>query len=263
MALAASREIDGRPGGIEELLISAPLVAGTDDVRRLQTIVRMSDVGPASFEILSAPASDDDAPWQLHVKGAYVAIARDRVSEPSLAVGRSTTRISAAEHQAALAARGLVFGPSLRGIQSIDAHDGESRASIELGADDPDRNRYVLPPALLDASLQALSAAIPGGAARDVAYLPLMVETIRVHRTPGARVTAYASVAEPAIKPSDTLSGRVVLADERGVVAELLGITLRAATDESASTIADDLYVIDLSVVRDGAGGSVARHDRL
>jgi acyl transferase domain-containing protein/NADPH:quinone reductase-like Zn-dependent oxidoreductase/SAM-dependent methyltransferase len=258
MALAAARAIGAGEAGIHEMLIGEPLAVDADEVRRIQTIVRTANGGAQSFEILSTSMEDDEAPWRLHVQGAFVLDASSVADAPSFTMGVDVMHIDAGKHQEMLASRGLIFGPSLRGVRFIDARNGASRASISVDEIDPDLDRYVLPPALLDASLQALSAAIPQGAARDVAYLPLMIETVRVHRTPRSSVTAYADVAEPQTKPSDTLTGRVVIADERGVVAELTGITLRAASDSAESRKSDDLYTVDWAFVDDEAGNGVS-----
>ena len=253
MALSAAREVGGKSVGIHEMLIGDPLGADPGEVRRVQTIVRLSSDGASSFEILSTPANDDDAPWRLHAQGSFVTSAAAPSPIPSFTARVDTAHLSADEHHAMLASRGLVFGPSLRGVRFIDAHSGLARAAIAAGEVDPDRDRYTLPPALLDASLQALSAAIPRGSARDVAYLPLMIDEIRVHRRPGANVTAYASIAEPASRPSDTLTGRVVIADDDGVVAELSGITLRATSDAVESRVSGDLYRTEWELLSDSA----------
>ncbi|WP_370962129.1 beta-ketoacyl synthase N-terminal-like domain-containing protein [Amycolatopsis sp. cg9] len=109
----------------------------------------------------------------------------------------------------ALAELGQSYGPAFRGLRLVVAADGRASASIALpGADHP---AYVLHPALADACLHALAAAV--GSA-DTLYLPLSVGEVVVAGEPrrGVRVDA---VVAPA---GDGLLGSVQLVDAEDVV---------------------------------------------
>ena len=179
MALAAARATFDEPRALEDVIIAEPLVVDGESTRRIQTVIRTPQSEPATFEILSVPADDDSAPWQTHVSGTLTSLPAAGASEGAANI--EGKRITASEHRASLAARGLTFGPSLHGIQHIVANDGDARASIALsGSALEDPARYLLSPATLlstRVTLQTLSAAIPAGAARDVAYLPLAIES--------------------------------------------------------------------------------------
>jgi len=245
MALSAGELALGAPQSLEDLVLGEPLVVTDDEVRLAQTVVRRGADGEATFEILSASA-DDDASWLKHASGALRARGdlTTEVPSPMLTGGNVLTRD---DHLAALAARGLAFGPSLHGVQRIEYRDGEARGQIELPeAASEGVERYLLHPALLDACLQVLAAAIPAGAASEGAYLPLMIDAVTVQRAPGRRVSSRAIVATPASLPSSTLSGDITIFDDHGVLAELRGITLRDATSAAAPRGSDsDLYTIE------------------
>ncbi|WP_439379281.1 SDR family NAD(P)-dependent oxidoreductase [Amycolatopsis lexingtonensis] len=109
----------------------------------------------------------------------------------------------------ALAELGQSYGPAFRGLRRVVAADGRASASIALP--DADHPAYVLHPALADACLHALAAAV--GAA-DALYLPLSVGEVVVAGEPRRGVRVDAVVA-----PSgDGLLGSVQLVDAEDVV---------------------------------------------
>ena len=245
MALAAGQLALEAPQTLEDMVIGEPLVVAEDELRRVQTIVRRSVDQLATFEVVSASTSDGDAAWRRHASGTLRPL---QAAEPTqkLEPLQGAARLTRDEHQAALAARGLSFGRSLHGVESIEYRDGEARAMIGLPDEGAtDSASYLLPPALLDACLQVLAAGIPRGAATGGAYLPLTIDSICLYRRPGRAVTSRAVVDTPAQRPSTTLTGHVTISDASGVLAELRGITLRAAAAEAASSPASDLYTID------------------
>ncbi|MET0794383.1 MAG: acyltransferase domain-containing protein, partial [Polyangiaceae bacterium] len=248
MALSAGQlALEARQGSLmlEDVMIGEPLVVADDELRRVQTIVRRGADAVATFEVLSASPAEEDPSWRRHVSGrlrpreeAQVRLELEPLSQAS--------QLTREAHQAALAARGLAFGPSLHGVQSIEYQDGEARGAIVLpDSADSDSSRYLLPPALLDACLQVLAAAIPRGAATSAAYLPLLIDAVCVYRRPGRSVTSRALIEKPAQLPSETLTGRITIFDEHGMLAELRGITLRAAASEARASAPSDLYTID------------------
>ena len=243
MALnGASRVLDGARG-IQELVIGEPLVVGEDDVRRVQTVIRLHDDAPASFEIASIALDAADDAWHVHARGFLGAKTQFAGDVPALGAA-GTERIDAATHQEELATRGLVFGPSLHGVRSIERTGGMAVGEITLPvSSEHDEPSYLLPPALLDACLQVLASAIPAGAARNVAYLPLVIDRVQLYRAPAASVWSHAFIATPATQSADTLTGRVVITDAHGVVAELDGITLRATSDDWGAVV-KDLYTV-------------------
>jgi acyl transferase domain-containing protein/NADPH:quinone reductase-like Zn-dependent oxidoreductase/NAD(P)-dependent dehydrogenase (short-subunit alcohol dehydrogenase family)/SAM-dependent methyltransferase len=274
MALSAGQRALSAPQSLEDMVIGDPLVVADDEVRRVQTVVRRSseasersewqarrDGGPAesgglsTFEILSSAIDEEDAEWRKHASGTL----RPRDTEGKKAEPSKRppgTRITRQAHLSALGARGLDFGPSLHGVESIEFWPGEATGVIELPAEASENaESYLLHPALLDACLQVMAPAIPEGAAMGSAYLPLVIESVRVLRSPGKKVECRATVRAPAQARSDTLNAEVTIHDSAGVVAEIRGITLKAA---SSAAPAQDLYTTEWEPVVDDAAWSPA-----
>jgi acyl transferase domain-containing protein/NADPH:quinone reductase-like Zn-dependent oxidoreductase len=263
MALSAAQRVFDGPRSLHELVIGEPLVVGDGEARRVQTVIRGAAGGDATFEILSSAEDatqghDDD--WRVHARGVFAPqdpAPRETTASPL----EADERIEGSGHYAALRARGLDFGPSLHGVRHIDRADGRAIGTIVRPIDiEHDESPYVLPPALLDACLQVLAAAIPTGATHPVPYLPLLVERVRVFRTPGAAVRSIATVEAPSLRPAETLIGRITIEDEVGVVAVLDGITLRASFAERAGKDSHtdthkDLYRVAWERLRQDDGG--------
>ncbi|WP_410633170.1 beta-ketoacyl synthase N-terminal-like domain-containing protein [Amycolatopsis sp. cmx-4-83] len=109
----------------------------------------------------------------------------------------------------ALAELGQSYGPAFRGLRRVVASGGRASASIALP--EADHPAYVLHPALADACLHALAAAV--GSA-DGLYLPLSIGEVVVAGEPRRGVRVDAVVA-----PSgDGLLGSVQLVDAEDVI---------------------------------------------
>ncbi|GHF96250.1 MULTISPECIES: type I polyketide synthase [Amycolatopsis] len=116
----------------------------------------------------------------------------------------------------ALAELGQFYGPAFRGLRRVVAAPG--RASASIAQPDADHSAYVLHPALADACLHALAAAV--GEA-DALYLPLSIGEVVVAGDPrrGVRVDAVLQESGDGVLGSVQLVGAdgVVLAEFRDV----------------------------------------------
>jgi len=265
-ALAAGRQVLGEGAWIRDLVIAEPLAFEADEARTMQIVLRPREPGVQAFELLSAACeggqhdANADAPpeWRLHAQGTLVAAdaADADFSEGASAAvrreeldARCDTAVDAAAHLAQLAAHGLEFGPSLHGLRSLRRRDGEAVADIELpaaadegitptGATSP----WLIHPALLDACLQALAAALPTTVARGRAFLPLAIDRVRRLRAPGRGVWSHV-LAEAA--GGDTVRAVLRVHDASGPVAELEGLVLRPAATSHAAAAATPFYEIE------------------
>ncbi len=227
MALAAARQVWGSTRALHGVAISEPLAFLPGETRTVQVLVR-TDAGQASFEVLSLGGEGDE--WQLHVQGHYGEMAPAAAMEATPAVlARCTETLAGAAHYAQLDERQLSFGPSLQGVQRIHRCDGEGLGDIVLPASAGVAD-YVLHPALLDACLQVMAAALPARTAAGKAYLPMSIEQIDVYRSPGAAVWSHVRIQPSERAGSDTLKASVTVFDGQGPVATLSGIALRAAS---------------------------------
>lgn len=226
MALAAGEAASGQPAALLDVVIAEPLVVDDGQSFVVQVLVRRDERGD-SFEILSTDALTDDGVWRRHVQGRFGPSQAPDASEPACAIEQRCLKlVSAADHYAGLQARGLEFGPSLQGLRSARRRDGEALGEIAL-PDDGGEGNYLIHPALLDACLQVVSAALPSSAGEaGRAYLPLAIDSIQLFRSTKGPLRSHASVEAAG---AGSLRGEVLVFDEAGAVARLQGITFRPA----------------------------------
>jgi phthiocerol/phenolphthiocerol synthesis type-I polyketide synthase D len=140
-----------------------------------------------------------------------------------------------------------------------EQRDTESGTDIELPDDAADHPEYCIHPALLDAALRQLAAAVPVESP-DRSYLPASVATIRVFGPSGRRARCHADLVEQA--PGD-YRGRVVLTDDAGAVtAELTGIELRPV-DRGALRLPLEQKIFDAVWVQGSTPQTGSADDRI
>ena len=144
---------------------------------------------------------------------------------------RCTTRLESGAYYERLRAAGLEYGPAFQGVRELWQAEGAAVARLELAAPAGGRDPYAIHPALLDACLQVLGAAVVETAGT---FVPVRAERFALPAGALRPVWAYATtsagspapgVGEPA---GVTISGRVVLFDaDGGWAGEIDGLTLR------------------------------------
>ncbi len=228
MALAAGRDVWGNLRALHDVVISEPLAFAAGETRAVQVLVRKEADGQGTFEVMSQTEGEDDT-WHLHAQGNFAEMVAAAALEPTVTVlARCTEPLDGASHYARLDERQLSFGSSLQGVQRIHRCDGEGLGEIALPAS-AGAGDYVLHPALLDACLQVMAAALPARTATGKAYLPMSIEQIDVYRSPGSVVSSHVRVLSSERAGNETLKASVTVFDAQGPVATLVGIALRAA----------------------------------
>ncbi len=218
---------------LEDVVIGEPLALADDERRTMQVAAMPAGSDEAALRVFSAGPAGGEA-WRLH------ATARARAAAPAATVRvDDMAHVRCAEGTApehlyrAMSERGLDLGPAFRGVEALRC--GPLEAMGRLVATEEVRanaDRYGVHPALLDAALQVLGAALPDAAgttaSRDT-YLPIGIDRVAFHRCPGGgRLISHVSL-HPFSDPSpETLAGDVRLADETGaVLVEILGLRLK------------------------------------
>ncbi|TVP42186.1 MAG: SDR family NAD(P)-dependent oxidoreductase [Gemmatimonadales bacterium] len=197
--------------------------------------------GPSSLRILSRPAHGEE--WTLHLSASSTGVASVPASGASAGPttevlsairARCPERIDAAAHLAMLRERSLDFGPSLTGLVEVFRRDGESLARVRsLERTDGPRGEdstptFLFDPAVLDACLQAVGAALPAGVRRAPPLVPFALDRFRLMGRPGNPVWSHVVLRDA---PGGTAGAQVVdlrILDESGrPVAEIEGLRLR------------------------------------
>jgi amino acid adenylation domain-containing protein len=225
MALAAARELLPGTVQIEDVDLLAPLRLDPEAGALTQLLAVPGSDETVTFHIFHCP--EDAAPVK-QVSG------RLRRMAPSLPVAptdleslrRQWPEAPAADFYAGFQQRRLDYGPGFRGVTRLWRSTGAALAEIAAPAVLADLGAYQLHPALLDAALQVLAAALPA-TPEGTAWLPIRIERYRLHRPALKRCWCLAR----AEADGDTVQGEVTLLDEQGAeLARVEGLTLMRVT---------------------------------
>ncbi|MBX9645645.1 MAG: SDR family NAD(P)-dependent oxidoreductase [Xanthobacteraceae bacterium] len=247
LAIAAYREVFDSEATLRGMTIADPLVFEGEQERIVQVVVRRSDGGGASFEILSS-VSSAASDWRSHAQGTLeraepvTSLQTARLDQASIEA-RCSERVDAPTHYARLSKHGLAFGPSLRGVREIRRRDGEAFGEIELPNEtSAGHGSYLLNPALLDACLQCLAWALPSSLTQQKAWLPLAIEQFVRIRAAGRKIWSHAVLTDAGSSGNATIRADLRVYDEDGLVAELRGIVLRPTSRSEA--VASPFYEV-------------------
>ncbi|CAM2010811.1 Type I polyketide synthase [Acanthopleuribacter pedis] len=110
---------------------------------------------------------------------------------------------------------GLFYGPSFRGIRSLQVGENEALAHLQLPAECDSDSGYGIHPALLDACLQTLLACRPPQDAGDTLYLPYALHHFQMDVRPRDDLWVHARM-EPGDGPEREVVGHLHGYDEDG-----------------------------------------------
>ncbi|MDH6131107.1 acyl transferase domain-containing protein/acyl carrier protein [Kitasatospora sp. MAA4] len=218
---------------VEELTLAAPLVLSELGAVQLQLTVSGADEsGRHAFAIFSRPEGEGRS-WTQHASGVLVATASAApVGDPMGAwPPAGAEEIDLADVYGRLVDQGYGYGPAFQGLLRAWRVGGELLAEVALPEEQrAEADRYLLHPALLDASLHVL---LPGVAEADGRPgLPFSWSGVTVHSTGATalrvrlvRTTAETGLDEVALAITDTVGTPVATVRSllsREVSAELL-----------------------------------------
>jgi acyl transferase domain-containing protein/NADPH:quinone reductase-like Zn-dependent oxidoreductase/SAM-dependent methyltransferase/acyl carrier protein len=226
MALAAAAQLPGESTGVlEDLELKEALVVPEGQVPRVQMLVAPD----LSFAISSRVR---DGEWKTHATGQLSRTRGVRREEPAALAdirSRCQSEVSHAEHYRRAEARGLHYGPSFQGVAHIGAGNGEALGRITVPEMvQKELQEYLSHPALLDACVQVVLAALPRGEAgsEHLAYLPVRINRIRIHERLNGQLFTHARLGK---RGAGYASADCSVFDEAGnVVATIEGMRLQA-----------------------------------
>ncbi|XXY47428.1 SDR family NAD(P)-dependent oxidoreductase [Sorangium sp. So ce269] len=214
MALAIGRELGGsRPWAVSDLVFEEALVL--DGPPRTVQTVAIEEGGVVSWQVSSLEGTT----WRRHARGMLrPAVAWDVEDAPLEPVrSRLGQAISRETFYGRLAEHGLEYGPAFQGVVRAWPGDREALGQVELPASDG----YVLHPALLDACLHVLMAALPPGT-MDGPMVPVGMEAVRM-KNGHLRASVWSHVR---LRAEGT--GDIRLLDDAGrTQVEVLGLSVK------------------------------------
>lgn len=234
MVLAAGLSASkGRPGRVEDVQLHELLLFNDQAARTVRMTLAGNTDDTWLFSIESLRSSGSD--WAMHANGVLRCDAPPAAPAPILhseILARCGEQIRAADHYAAMQARGLHYGPAFKAVEVIWRREGEAFAQLRLPASlETDAQLYNIHPVLLDAAIQSVAAARPGESGTS---LPVALGRLVVYER--RRVQLWSHVVVSSERQASGFTADVTLLDEAGkVVATLQGLRIQPAATAHAT----------------------------
>ncbi len=212
---AAAADSQSGEARLEDIVVGEPLVLTDRESKTVQLILR-----DGRFEIHSREGER----WKRHIT-ARVAQPRpvpERESREKLEE-RMPRQSDVDAFYEAVSSRGMGFGPAFRSIRSLCSGIAESLAFVASA--DTSGDSYGIHPALLDGCFQALGAVLPD---KDGLYPPIGLEYFALWRSAGPQAWSHVRLRDG--MASEAVVVDVTVFDDKGIVADARGLSLRRAT---------------------------------
>ncbi|MEU3457861.1 SDR family NAD(P)-dependent oxidoreductase, partial [Micromonospora sp. NPDC006766] len=248
---------------LAELIQEAPLPIPEQGGRTLRVVVGPRDESgyrPVGIHTRPDDAAEDD-PWTRHAAG-YLAPETSTDADALTAwppAGAEPVDVSGLYDE--LTAAGYGYGPMFRGLRAAWRQGEEVYAEVALpDGSHADAARFGIHPALLDATMHALSyGGVGAGAEQGATMLPFSWEGVSL-------LAGGADAVRVRLSPAGPGAVRLTVADTFGAtVATVRSLTLRPVTPAqlgTGSAIANSLFTVNWSAVPErGAvdGGRIVR----
>ncbi|MFF4800602.1 SDR family NAD(P)-dependent oxidoreductase [Streptomyces sp. NPDC001351] len=227
-------------GGLDELVVVAPLTLAPDTGVRVQLVVGGPDEsGRRPFDVYARPDMDDEPVWTRHATG-LLGPARGETppSDPELTAWppEGAVEVDLTDAYDGLAEGGLAYGPAFRGVRSAWRRGDLVFAEVRLPEGElTAADRFGIHPALLDAALHAplLTGSATGAEAVRVPFAWTGVRLyavgasgVRVRVVPNGADALSVTLTDPAGRPVARVDSLVTR--ELPVPTTALDVTRRA-----------------------------------
>lgn len=248
LAVAARAGVAGTHS-LSDLDLRARLVLTEGAPRVVQVALIPEPDGVHAFRVFSQPRDAPGEEWTLHATASFVPDGPEDASphaDPAVVPTRAPegfAEVSPDELYGALGARGLEYGPALRGIDTVWRRDGEALGHVSLPqVVRHEADAYRIHPALLDAALQVLAATLNGSVeegADDRTYVPVGCQRVKLHDRPVTALWSHV-VLRAATPGMDTVEADVHLSDDSGRrIGVIAGLRLARISIERGPAAAD------------------------
>ncbi|MBP2327135.1 acyl transferase domain-containing protein/acyl carrier protein [Kibdelosporangium banguiense] len=250
---------------IDELTLEFPLVVPERNGVRVQfALDGPGDGGVRPFSVHSrAAGAPDGTPWTRHATGTLAPGGKPESFDLTEWPPAGAEQVDIEGSYDDLAADGLVYGPTFRGMRTAWQRGGESFTEVVLPRSaTSDVDKFGIHPALLDATLHAIGLS---SAAGQEPVLPFAWENVRLHAGGATSLRVH-------VRPVGTGAVELDIADNTGApVASIGSLLLRpmsAVPQAAEGSAGDSLFAVswqqaEPDAVAGGTKWTVVGDDRL
>ncbi len=254
MALAAAVEVFGEQSfALKDVEFDRALFLPESGTHTIQVILSPGADGAASFHIYSRPGEQAGKSWTLHAQGKACPqqdSGTSPVPDPKTLAEFQTQcseKFTGQDYYLRLRESGIDYGPFFQSIAQLWRNNGEVLGEVKVpDGSDAEFSGYQLHPAILDACLQIMGAAVAAEATENGnqgIFMPTRIDQFRVCGRPGLHLWSDARVQE---READAVMGEVRLLDEAERVAvEILGLRFEFLGDDTQHSIEKDEKDLD------------------
>jgi len=250
MALAAAVEVFGdQPFALKDIEFHKALFLPESGTHKIQVILAPGADGEASFHIYSRPGEQASKSWSLHATGkacpldnnsTFPVFGRETLAEIQT---RCSEQVSGQDYYLKLRESGIDYGPFFQSIAQLWRNHGDVLGEVKVpDGSDAEFNAYQIHPAILDAGLQIMGAAVAAEANQNGnqgIFMPTRIDQVRVCGRIGRHLWSNAHVQE---RDTDIVTGEVRFLDEAERVAvEILGLRFEYLGDNPQRAVETDL----------------------
>jgi acyl transferase domain-containing protein/acyl carrier protein len=245
MALGAAVEVFGAQSvALKDIEFRKALFLPESETRTIQAILSPGAEGAASFHIYSCTEGGmhSGKSWLLHATGKVCLETHGSGVTPDAGQTmltemrtRCADKIPGEDYYRSLRQSGIDYGLFFQSIAQLWRNNGDVLAEVQV-PDGPEAefDGFQIHPAILDAGLQVLGAAIAAEASendRQGLYLPTRIDQFRVHGRPSRHLWSHTRVQH---READAITGDVQFIDESGRVAvEIQGLRFEFLSEDT------------------------------
>jgi acyl transferase domain-containing protein len=255
MALAAAAQIFGDTAcRLDRLEIEEMLELPENQTRLVQLVLNRLEER-TTFQIFSRQDRQENQNWKRHATGVLqVAGSGPTASDDPL----NAARVRCSEHvptdtfYSRFSAYGFEYGPHFRRVVQLWRASLEAVGLAQISVAGRDTEVYRFHPVMLDACLQVLVAAIPGGlleARSSNVYLPVGFDSLNFWHSPSTDLWIHATVRAPQSRSPEVIVGDIQIYDPDGAtIAQVSGFRfrrVRIASRLNFQSLADAIYTLE------------------
>jgi acyl transferase domain-containing protein/NADPH:quinone reductase-like Zn-dependent oxidoreductase/acyl carrier protein len=223
LAMAAARELFNAPGEVSDITFQQMLVIGEDEEAEVRLTVVPIGSGAATFSI---ERIIEGRP--LHIASGKLAVNDPSASVTPMALRNSGPAMAVDSFYGTLAAGGIEYGPSFRGVSHLKCDSRGAFGLINMATFRRDEiDAYTLHPAALDCSVQIGGSIVMGPARMTRSpYLPIGIGRVRAFRSfPPDGIVEVIAERRGAID-ADKISMDIEVRDQQGPIAFIEKLTM-------------------------------------